>query len=157
MIPDAIIEFLKTATVGIGGTRDKDLVPHVHRLSGWFVEPDRQTITCLVAEHFIPDLIPSLEDNGHFAVTVCEVPSHETYQFKGDFVSARSYSESDSAAFEQCRSNLVDRGTKLFGFSEDSCRASAAEPSMAVSFKVREIYLQTPGPGAGRRLVPAEE
>ena len=156
MIPDTILEFLKTATVGIGGTRDKDLIPHVHRLSGWFVEPDRQTITCLVGEHFTPDLIPSLEDNGLFALTVCEVPSHETYQFKGDFVSTRSYSESDGAVFERCRANFVDRGTKLFGFSEDACRAATAEPSLAISFKVQEIYLQTPGPGAGRRLVPAE-
>jgi hypothetical protein len=30
------------------------------------------------------------------------------------------------------------------------------EPALAVEFDVREIYDQTPGPGAGRRLVPAE-
>lgn len=157
MIPDEILEFLKTATVGIGGTRDENLVPHVHRLSGWFVDPDGQTITCLIASPFTQDLIPSLEVNGQFALTVCEVPSHVTYQFKGDYASVREYGGSDVAVFEQCRANLVDRGTNLFGFSEDACHAFCPEPSIAMSFKVREIYVQTPGPGAGRKLFPSEE
>ena len=30
-------------------------------------------------------------------------------------------------------------------------------PGVAVEFEVREIYLQTPGPGAGTRLVPPAE
>jgi hypothetical protein len=27
-------------------------------------------------------------------------------------------------------------------------------PALAVEFEVREIFMQTPGPGAGTRLVP---
>jgi hypothetical protein len=29
-------------------------------------------------------------------------------------------------------------------------------PALVVVLQVDEIYLQTPGPGAGRRIVPAE-
>jgi hypothetical protein len=35
--------------------------------------------------------------------------------------------------------------------------AFVSPPSMAVDFEVLEIYLQTPGPGAGTRLVPPVE
>jgi hypothetical protein len=30
-------------------------------------------------------------------------------------------------------------------------------PALAVEFEVREIFMQTPGPGAGARLVPPVE
>ena len=157
MIPEVIVLFLDRALVAIGGTRDKGLVPHVHRVSGWRCSPDRKTITCLIPEEFTPDLVSSLEDNGQFSLTVCEVPSHETYQFKGDYVSSRPRSEADAADFESCRTRFARRLASLFGFPEEACGAFVPEPSIAVTFKVREIFVQTPGPAAGRRLVPREE
>src|SRR3972149_3537768 len=102
MIPEVIVLFLDRAIVAIAGTRDERLVPHVHRISGWRCSPDRKTITCLIPEEFTPDLVSSLEDNGQFSLTVCEVPSHETYQFKGDYVSSRPRGEADAADFEGC-------------------------------------------------------
>ena len=35
-------------------------------------------------------------------------------------------------------------------------RAFVQSPVLAVDVEVREIYVQTPGPGAGARLVPGE-
>ena len=35
-------------------------------------------------------------------------------------------------------------------------RAFVQSPVLAVDVDVREVYLQTPGPGAGARLVPGE-
>ncbi len=157
MIPEVIAMFLDRAIVAIGGTRDKELVPHVHRVSGWRCSPDRKTITCLIPEEFAPDLMSSLEDNGQFALTVCEVPSHETYQFKGDYVSSRPSDETDRADFERCRGRFAERIVMLFGFAEEACRAFVPRPSIAVTFQVREIFVQTPGPAAGRRLIPREE
>ena len=157
MIPEVIVLFLDRAIVAIGGTRDKSLVPHVHRVSGWRCSPDRKTITCLIPEEFTSDLMSSLEDNGQFALTVCEVPSHETYQFKGDYVSSRPSNAGDVTDFERCRQRFAERVASLFGLPEEACRAFVPEPSLAVTFQVREIFVQTPGPAAGRRLVPREE
>jgi hypothetical protein len=157
MIPEDIVEFLEGATVAIGGTRDGNLVPHVHRVSGWFVSPDRQTITCLVSDAFSMGLMESLEDNGQFALTVCEMPSHETYQIKGDYVGSRTLNESDLRIFKQCQTRFAERIVSLFGYTEEASSAFVAEPATAVSFRVREVFLQTPGPGAGRRIIPGEE
>jgi hypothetical protein len=40
---------------------------------------------------------------------------------------------------------------------EEALNAFIAKPSLAVEFEVLEIYLQTPGPGAGSRLIPPME
>ena len=40
---------------------------------------------------------------------------------------------------------------------EEVLNAFIARPSLAVEFEVLEIYLQTPGPGAGSRLIPPME
>lgn len=157
MIPEVIVLFLDRAIVAIGGTRDHSLVPHVHRVSGWRCSPDRKTITCLVPEQFTSELVSSLEDNGQFALTVCEVPSHETYQFKGDYVDSRPTNEADVTDFEGCRRRFAERLANLLGLPEETCRAFVSGPSIAVTFQVREIFVQTPGPAAGRRLVPREE
>ena len=61
---------------------------------------------------------------------------------------------------------IVDRIRKRFVRSlrsiyaevpEDVLGAFVSNPSLAVEFEVLEVYLQTPGPGAGTRLVPPVE
>jgi hypothetical protein len=155
MIPGKIIHFLEEAIVAMGGSRDNDLQPHVHRISGWMLAPDQETVTCLVAEGFTHEL-SSVEENGEFALTVCDVPSHEAYQFKGRFIALRPITEGDLGVFQRFRDRFVARIHQLFGFPEEILRLYIPQPVIALSFKVREIYLQTPGPGAGTRLVPRE-
>ena len=158
MITGKIMKFLEDqATVAICGTRGEYLIPHLHRVSGWRVDPDQQTISCSIPENFTKDLISSLEDNGQFALTVEQVGSHETYQFKGEYVDSGPCDEADIVAFEQCRERFGKIVSSLFGLSEEVTQAYIQKPSIVISFKVREIFLQTPGPGAGHKLVPAEE
>jgi hypothetical protein len=158
MIPGVLLDFLERASCAIAGTRTADLVPHLHRVSGWRVGPDRRTITCLVAEGFTTHLLDSLADNGEFTVTIEEIGPHETYQFKGRFLDARAPDDDeDRHAFERARDRYVRTVTRLFGFPEDQCLRYFRRPELAVRFEVREIFLQTPGPGAGKRLVPQED
>jgi hypothetical protein len=155
-IPGIIVQFLNHATVGVAGTRDANLVPRVRRVSGWRVEPDQETIACTIPEAFLPGLLESLRDNGEFALTVEEIGPHETYQFKGTFVDAGLCTEADLKAFEGLRDRFGTVVTSLYGIPEKACRAYVRKPSLTVRFRVREIFVQTPGPGAGRRLVPPE-
>ena len=53
-------------------------------------------------------------------------------------------------------SAVMPLASALFGLSEDHCRAFISPPSVIVRFTVREIFLQTPGPGAGHRVFPPE-
>lgn len=158
MIPGKIASFLEQrANVAVCGTRDEQLVPHVHRVSGWRVGPDLQTMECFVPEEFTEHLIDSLQNNGRIAVTMEEFPSHETYQFKGRYAAHRPLAPGDQAIYEQCRERFVRPVRSALGLPEHVLRAFALKPHLVVTFKVEEIYLQTPGPGAGTRLVPPQE
>src|SRR5207247_9581439 len=101
MIPGKILAFLEhEGTVAVSGTRDANLIPAIHYVSGWDVEPDKRTIRCSIAQDFT-DLIASLEDNGQFSLTIEQIGSHETYQFKGDYVGSARPSDSDMPAHDR--------------------------------------------------------
>jgi len=158
-IPGRIVRFLEqSANVAFAGTRDHDLVPYGHRVSGWRVGADGRTLTALVAQHFTAHLVESLEDNGEIALTVEEFLSHETYQFKGRYLRHRPPQDQDIEVVGRIRERFL-KGIRQFyaDAPEHVLNAFILAPALAVDFDVREIYLQTPGPGAGARLVPPAE
>jgi hypothetical protein len=156
VIPGKIVRFLEQhANIAFAGTRDRDRVPYGHRVSGWHVSADGRTLTALVAERFTVRLVESLEDNGELALTVEEFPSHETYQFKGRYRNHRPLRDEDYAVVSRIRERFVKSMRPLFvDVPEPVLQAFTLKPSLAVEFDVREVFVQTPGPGAGTRLVP---
>ena len=156
-VPGVILEFLNRATVAAVGTRDRHRVPHIHKVSGYRVEADREVIAVSIPAAFTKHLIESLEDNGQFSMTVEEIGPHETYQFKGVFVDAQPCTAADRQAADRLRERFARVVPQWLGVTEAASRAFVTDPEVTVRFRVREIYVQTPGPGAGRRLVPQEQ
>jgi len=159
MIPGKIVRFLEQyANAAFGGTRDRDLVPYGHKVCGWRVGADQRTMTALVPEGFTSGLVESLQENGELAVVVEEFPSHETYQFKGRYLGHRAVQDDDVEVVDRIRKRFVRSFRSIFADArEDVLNAFVAKPSLAVEFEVLEVFLQTPGPGAGTRLVPPVE
>lgn len=159
MIPGKIIRFLEQyANLAFAGTRDRNLVPNGHRVSGWRVGGDGRTLTAFIAEQFTDGLVESLEDNGELALTVEEFPSHETYQFKGRYLRQRPLQPDDLEIVGRIRMRFVKAVRALYADApEDLLKTFILKPSLAIEFEVREVYLQTPGPGAGARLAPPPE
>ena len=158
MIPGKIIRFLEQyANVGVAATRTRDLMPHGHRVSGWRVGDEGRTLTLLIAEP-LTHLVESLEDNGQLAVTVEEIPSHETYQIKGRYLRRRPLEPEDLNVVERVRDRFVRGLQPLYPDMPVALMQAFIHPAfLAVEFEVREVYVQTPGPGAGARLVPPAE
>jgi hypothetical protein len=158
MIPGMILNFLQErGAIAVSGTRDANLVPHIHHVAGWDVEPDRQTIRCSIHRAYLDHLLSSLEDNGQFCLTVEQIGTHETYQFKGNYAGSSAPNDADFAAHRRMTERFATAVSQLFGHSQEDCRAYISQPSIVVRFTVREIFLQTPGPGAGHRVFPPEE
>ena len=158
MIPEFVLQFLREkGNVAVGGTRNAQLVPHVHFVSGWAVEDDNQTIRCSIPQAFTENLLESLEDNGQFCLTIEQVGTHETYQFKGTYSGTALLEARDMAAYERVKAELAGLLKRFFGCTDVSCQSFTLPPKLVVKLKVREIFVQTPGPEAGRRIVPPEE
>ena len=158
MIPGVMVNFLGRASVAVASTRDERLVPRIHFLSGWSVDAERAHVTCLVPAAFTGGLDETLARGGELAMTAEVIGPHETYQFKGSLVDARRLVEADRDVYESCRGRFVEAVMRhLPGrFTEEALVVRVREPALAVRFAVREIFVQTPGPAAGRRLYPVE-
>lgn len=168
MIPSPIAAFLEGATVGYGATRDEALVPRVHRLEAWSLGAEPDAMVCLLGTDVQESLLEALEANGRFSVTLLgsltgpragnpPVPSvdfHECYQFKGDFIESRPAGDGDLPLVRRKAEQFRSLFQPIFGFSDRACAARFGKPVLAVTFRVREIYDQTPGPGAGAKIFP---
>jgi hypothetical protein len=159
VIPGRVLRFLEQhANVAFAGTRSRDLVPYGHRVTGWSVGDGGQTLIALIPETSTSHLVESLEDNAEVALTVEEFPSHETYQFKGRYLRHRSVRPEDVAVVDRIRERFV-RGVRhvYTDAPQQLFSAYIQHPAVAVEFEIHEIFVQTPGPGAGQRLVPPAE
>jgi hypothetical protein len=156
MIPGKITQFLEQgANVAFAGTRNRDLVPCGSRVSGWRIGTDGRTLTALVPEPLTVGFVESLQENGEMALTVEAFPAHETYQFKGRYVRHRPVQRDDLDIVDRIRDRFLKNIKTVYPMvPEGIVAAFISPPGLAVEFEVVEIYLQTPGPGAGARLVP---
>ena len=112
-------------------------------------------MTVLFPDEFLPRLMQSLQENRELAVTIEAFPSHETYQFKGHYLSHRDVDGADVEIADRVRRRWVKSLRMLYTDApEDVLKGFVSPPSLAVDVEVLEIFLQTPGPGAGTRLVP---
>jgi hypothetical protein len=104
-------------------------------------------------------MVATLIDNGRIAVTLEELGTHETYQIKGRYLSHRPVRPSELEIVSRTRERLV-KALRGFFYDEPltaAIQASIPVPSLAVEIAVDEVFLQTPGPGAGTRVAPPPE
>lgn len=155
MIPEKIAEFIQGPVFVSAGTRDENLRP-VHAWAvGTIVNPDRETVTVFVPRARAERLLRNLETNGKIALATGS-PTHEGYQLKGVFVAARPADEKDRAYQESYRSKWLSFALQC-GYPEQIARpltqGYAYHPAIAITFRVQEIFQQTPGPDAGKKIL----
>jgi Pyridoxamine 5'-phosphate oxidase len=154
MIPDRVVELLREPAFMHVGTRDAEFRPtHAFPL-GALVGDDRETVTFFITEGRSKRILSDLENNGRVAFAA-SLLSHEAYQLKGVFFSWRPASADDIAFQEAHRAKLC--AALCHWFPEEMAKAFilglACRPSVAITFRVEEVFLQTPGPGAGNKMV----
>jgi hypothetical protein len=157
MIPAKIIRFLEErANMGFAGTRDASLVPLGHRVSAWQVDTAGRALTAFMRPFWEARFIESLRDNGSIALTIGEITSHETYQIKGRYLSHRLVQQTEIEMADRVRDRLVK--ALLAQYHDERVapfvRASIPNPTLVVTVEVDEVFVQTPGPGAGERIAP---
>jgi hypothetical protein len=157
MIPTKIIRFLEErASLGFAGTRDGNLVPSGHRVPGWHVDQSGRTMTVFMPDASAPRLLEALHENGRIAITFEEVGTHETYQVKGRYLSHRPARPAEIEIAGVMRERFA-RGLRSLNNDEHLTAlitASIPAPGLAVEIGVEEVFVQTPGPGAGARIAP---
>jgi hypothetical protein len=160
VIPPKIIRFLEErANIAFAGARDGKLIPRGHRVTGWRTDPSGRTITVFIPASWTAGLLEALRNNGQMAVTLEEVGTHETYQIKGRYLRDRAVRPDEIDIASESRERFVKSLLAMFPGEPvgATLRGSLPSPSVAVEIEVREVFLQTPGPEAGRRIAPAPQ
>jgi hypothetical protein len=151
VIPDRVIELVHGPAFMQIGTRSRDLRPAHVWVVGGEVHVDRQTVTVFVAAEAAGPTLDNLQDNGQVALGIA-LATHEAYQLKGRYLSSRPTDARDRTHQETYRSAL-HASTLAAGFPDEIARpftlGFAYTPGLAITFRAEEVFLQTPGPGAG--------
>ena len=154
MIPDRIIEVIHGPAWLSAGTHDERLCPAHTFVIGAVVHPDQETITFFVPESRSERILSDLKSNGKVALAV-SLATHEAYQVKGVYISARPTDAKDRVVQEIYRPKLLSAALQV-GYPEHIVKplvlGFAYQPAVAITFRAEEIFLQTPGPEAGKKI-----
>jgi len=160
MIPQHIVDHIHSPVFCGLGTRDARLRPHHATPVGAVAEAASGNIIFFLPDAVATEVLPDLEDNGRVAFSCGNPMTHATYQFKGRFLSARPTVPDDLAIIRHCRDELAALSIQC-GYPEPLVRALvygfAWQPTTAIVFRPLQIFIQTPGPGAGQLVHTLEE
>jgi len=118
---------------------------------GTLVGPDRSTLTVFVPAELAARTLANLEDNGAIAVTFSQLSNHRTVQVKGKLRSLRRARRSERPLLERYVAAFAEQ-LHFTGCSRRIVRRLRYWPSVALELEIGDLFAQTPGPGAGRRM-----
>ncbi|MFC3228008.1 hypothetical protein ACFOGJ_12245 [Marinibaculum pumilum] len=134
-------------------SRDAGLFATCTMVFGCAVDADEDTVTAFVPDLIAGPLYDNLATSGRAALLVGHGTLHETYQFKGAYLGIRPTTQREQALQQAHRGRVIEHFRGDFGDRSDGYWGGyPLAPSSAVSFRVTDIFDQTPGPDAGRRL-----
>ncbi|CAN7211051.1 hypothetical protein [Rhizobium sp. LjRoot258] len=152
MVLDAeLARFIASPVMIIIGTRDKHNRAAIARGAGATVLKGSGMVEVIVSEWQWPDCIANIHATGHIAATFVRPSDYVAYQLKGRGT-VRTAAEED---IRLSRRYVVDIVDTLGGLGVEPQLAAPwivnAEAAV-IRLAVEDVYLQTPGPGAGALL-----
>ena len=133
------------------GTRDASLMPECTRAWGIRVGADRGTVIVLLSEAFAGHTLDNLRENGRIAVTCTRPTDHITCQLKGQVRSMKPLTSANRETSRQWHREFIAE-LKAIGVPSALGEAWIVEPTVAVEMAVTDVFDQTPGPGAGKKI-----
>ena len=154
MIPDLTINALQEGLGHFGVSSKNNKTVHVDTL-GVKIDNIQSTLTCFVMNSECKNVLQYLSESGRVSFFVGMI-SHEAYNFKGQFVSSKKLNNEDLKISENYRNKVIDVITSV-GLSKDAALDKFGKvPDLGITFKVDKVYIQTPGPDAGKEITNSE-
>ena len=150
-LSEELAEFIESGVSMLVSTRDAALRPHVLRAVGAVIGKDRESLTVYLTKQVAARAVANLRDNGKIALTRSRPYDHRSMQVKGTMLGMRDGVEADRVQQERYLAGFVEH-VYIVGLPRGVMRQLRIFPSVAVTFAAEDVFVQTPGPGAGRRL-----
>lgn len=150
-ISEDLVAFLAQGVSLLVGTCDASLTPHSLRATGVRIHADRRHATVYLPEVTSRNTVTDVTANPRVAVLVSQPLDHRSFQMKGR-VTRVGPAPDDAQAFVEDYLAGFARVLEVVGMPYEVVTNLSHWPSVALEFSLDELYLQTPGPGAGARL-----
>jgi hypothetical protein len=150
-LPPDIVDLVESGATILVGSRDGRLRPSCARGFGALVSGDRRHVTISLPQKSAGRVKADLDDNGRIAVGFSRPTDNLSVQLKGRCTEIRAAAEVDRYVPERY---LVAYAEQLYlvGMPRSTLRRALYWPAWSVTFGVDDVFLQTPGPDAGKRL-----
>jgi len=150
-LSDELIAFLAQGVSLLVGTCDASRTPHTLRATGVRVHDDRRHATVYLPAVTSRNTVTDVAANPRVAVLVSQPLDHRSFQMKGTVTRVGPAPPEAQAFIEEYLAGFA-RVLEVVGMPYEVVTNLSHWPSVALEFSVDDLYLQTPGPGAGARL-----
>lgn len=148
LVTDDLLAFLAQGVSVLVGTCDPHGEPLCMRATGLWVAPDRTTATVYLPEQLSRHTVTNVRHNARAAVYASYPLDHRSYQIKGPVIEVAPAPDSARALIETYLETWASV-LEVIGMPSEMARMLTHWPSIGLTLRIDELYLQTPGPGAG--------
>ena len=155
MIPNVTINALEQGLGHFGVSSISNKTVHVDTL-GVKIDNIKSTLTCFVINSECKKVLEYLNESGRISFFVGMI-SHEAYNLKGQYVSSKKLDSSDLKISKNYTNKVIDIITSVGLSKEAALEKYGKVPDLGITFKVDKVYIQTPGPEAGKEIINSEK
>jgi len=150
-LSDELIAFLAQGVSLLVGTCDASRTPHSLRATGMRIHDDRRHATVYLPAVTSRNTVTDVAVNPRVAVLASLPLDHRSLQLKGAVTRVGTAPGEAQPFIEEYLAGF-GRVLEVVGMPYEVITNLSHWPSVALEFSVDELYVQTPGPGAGARL-----
>jgi hypothetical protein len=150
-VPLDLLKLLDEPVIMHLGTRNAALEPAQVLAFGIERVGDGREVTVFVPAVTSGETLANLRDNGMLALSLVRPTDHRSLQIKGAWLGERRTTEADHERLARYRDALAEE-MGLVGIPRSIWLRLIWWPAVALRMEVREVFVQTPGSSAGRRL-----
>lgn len=152
MIEEGVAAFIGGNVMIVVGTRDADLRPRIGRGCGaWFERETGQVRVLISASQWAP-AVRNAVSGAPIATTFVDPITYAAYQIKGRISEVAPATAADSARAEDYVARMLGVFMPLGVSRLQLSSTLVSHYPVAIGFWPAELFVQTPGPGAGRRV-----
>jgi hypothetical protein len=151
VISEDVASFVESGVTMLVGTRDGDYRPESVRGFGARVEAGREDLTVFVAAVTAARTLANARQNGRIAVCFTRIADHRSIQLKGRVLEVREASADERPLLDRYGQLMVQMFGEI-GVPPRLVLRMNRWPAHALRLRVHDVFVQTPGPGAGSPL-----
>lgn len=153
MLTEELLEFFNGPVAAAVATSNAVRRPTFTRLVGVFGTAGERQLHGLVPEALAGRALVDLSENANMAITVADITTMHSRQFKGRFVGKRA---AEDAETQLAKDYFARTAPVVGGFFGPGCGAGWERllllPLLVITLDFNVLFDQTPGPNAGKEL-----